>query len=104
MGNCKGCARTLPLNMRKSKFIASTEGSIFLDRYSLDYARCHGGFTNPRAKYPRGLLNFLDTSGCDADSVPPMSYEERETNGRYNYYATSCKLLSIPRLVLEISS
>merc|ERR1712072_1408826 len=32
--NCEGCARTLPLNMRKSKFIASTEGSIFLDRYS----------------------------------------------------------------------
>ena len=76
--NCEGCARTLPLNMRKSKFIASTEGSIFLDRYSLDYARCHGGFTNPRAKYPRGLLNFLDTSGCDADSVPPMRFERMD--------------------------
>ena len=64
--NCPGCGKTLPANMRKSKFIASTEGSIFFDEYSYDYARCRGGFTNPKAKYPRGKLNFLDQEGCDA--------------------------------------
>merc|ERR1711977_749243 len=63
--NRPGCAKTLPVNMRKNKFIASTEGSIFLDKYTMDYARCRGGFTNPKAKYPRGLLNFLDQEGCD---------------------------------------
>jgi hypothetical protein len=71
--NCPTCGKTLPVNMRKTKFIGSTEGSIFLDAYSYDYARCRGEFTNPRAKYPRGVLNFLDKTGCDA--APARRFE-----------------------------
>ena len=71
--NCPTCGKTLPVNMRKTKFIGSTEGSIFLDAYSYDYARCRGEFTNPRAKYPRGVLNFLDQTGCDA--APARRFE-----------------------------
>ena len=73
MINCEGCGKTLPVNMRKTKFIGAVEGSIYLDDYSYDYARCRGGFTNPRARYPRGRLNFLDQTGCDA--APARRFE-----------------------------
>ena len=73
---CFACAQPdhpLPLNMRKTKMIGAVEKSIALDAHSYDYARCHGGFSNPRARYAQGTYDFIDKKGCD--TAPPRKFE-----------------------------
>lgn len=58
-----GFGSALPFNMKKtSSNIKSLAGSVFADEQTKDWARCHGGFSNPHAAI---VLGSLSQDGCD---------------------------------------